>query len=393
MVRKPCWNWAALVAALTVASAARAERYNSLDELGGPQTAVIGPAPPADASDLQPDQVIVLQDGGVMRGRVTRDGERFVLARGTGQTFIPASKVLLVAASLEEAYQLRRKSLNPPTADGHLILAEWCLRHDLISNAQREIASACALEPRHARLELLERRLALANERQRAQASIVVRGAPETAPMPVSSTPADTAIGDLTPVAVERFTRKVQPVLVNSCTSAGCHQVGGATKFQLDRAILRGVSNRRTTMNNLAATLALVDRERPRLSPLLTVPRQTHGGMKQPVLGPRREAAFRHLDEWVALVAAQTAQPLPPQTPNESVESDAALGAADFREGQLPAEPAATDAVSPTRYGARLEHWQPRDPFDPEIFNRKYPPRANETAEADAPNSVVTGER
>ena len=109
---------------------------------------------------------------------------------------------------------------------------------------------------------------------------------------------------------LELFTRKVQPVLVNNCTASKCHQPGGRQSFQLDRALLRGEANRRTTMQNLSATLALVDRAHPEVSPLLTVPRQTHGGMTGPVFGPRQEQAFKHLADWVALVAPpRTAEP------------------------------------------------------------------------------------
>jgi hypothetical protein len=393
MVRNQRWDWMSVAIALSVTCAARADRYQSL-EANQPPAAASGTAPATSVatSDVQPEQIVILQDGGVLRGAVTRDGERYVLARGNGQTFIPAGNVLLVAGSLDEAYQQRRERLSPPTVEGHIVLAEWCLQHDLLPNAERELADIRALEPQHARLELLERRLALANERQRKQGEAAARGLADSPPVAVSAPPVATAIGDLPPGAIERFTRKVQPVLVNSCTSSGCHHLGGATQFQLDRAILRGMSNRRTTTHNLTATLALVDREQPRLSPLLTVPRRTHGGMKEPVFGPRREAAFRHLDEWVELVTAGTAQPFPPATLNESGELDADLDAAAIGEKEPPVEPGGVDAISTPRYGARLEHWQPRDPFDPEIFNRKYAPRANENAEVEASNSAVKGE-
>ena len=99
--------------------------------------------------------------------------------------------------------------------------------------------------------------------------------------------------------AVERFTRKVQPLLVNNCTTSGCHQAGGKQVYQLDRAVLHGLSNRRTTLSNLAATLALVNRDAPQQSLLLTVPRTEHADMKQPILGSRQDQQFRQLAEWV----------------------------------------------------------------------------------------------
>jgi hypothetical protein len=140
-------------------------------------------------------------------------------------------------------------------------------------------------------------------------------------------------------------------------------------------------------MNNLAATLALVDREQPRLSPLLTVPRRTHGNLKEPVFGPRREAAFRHLYEWVELVTADTAKPAtaPPQEPQDANASETG--------GPPSPETASATGATPTlRYGAQLERWLPRDEFDPEIFNRKYAAQADNTAEAGATNPSSSAE-
>ena len=166
-------------------------------------------------------------------------------------------------------------------------------------------------------------------------------------------------------------------------------------------------------MHNLAATLALVDRAHPQESPLLTVPRQTHGGMNRPIFGPRQEQAFKHLADWVALVApleptdeiapngadknaddapANSAAPnlispilRVPSSPDHSTANEAAAEKPDQDKFAEPAEnstvqtAAADDDEAMTtlkpphrlQYGARLEPWRPRDPFDPEIFNRQ----------------------
>jgi hypothetical protein len=223
--------------------------------------------------------------------------------------------------------------------------------------------------------------------------------------------------GDLPEGALERFTRKVQPVLVNNCTTSACHQPGGAQTFQLDRALLRGEANRRTTMQNLKAALALVDRNQPERSPLLTIPRQAHGGMAGPIFGPRHAQAYKHLADWVALLV-----PPPPAAPT-SIDEPA--NAEEKITAEVPAENGnAVPAIAPVRpanqteaiphkpnrrplpvrraavnddeqlstlrpphqlrYGARLESWQPRDPFDPEIFNRMQRART-QTASARTP--------
>jgi hypothetical protein len=140
-----------------------------------------------------------------------------------------------------------------------------------------------------------------------------------------------------------------------------------------------------------------------------------------PVFGPRQEQAFAHLVEWVALVTrAESTQP-PAAMTSEGVAgeiepaSDAlpAMEAAGLesrsrtpsgtfavREGgelsrSLPAEgtynklsgpsltgdtasaesddvaPRVAAATQPVQFGAQVRTWQPRDPFDPEIFNRR----------------------
>ena len=201
---------------------------------------------------------------------------------------------------------------------------------------------------------------------------------------------------------MEQFTRKVQPVLVNGCTTSGCHQPGGKQSFQLDRAMLHGLSNRRSTLRNLEATLALVDRHAPQQSDLLVVPREPHGGMGGPVFGPRQEQLATHLADWVAVVtgssvpdAATTAgQPQPHEPsvyermPDRLAEpirrvpfhaggvqpAVATAGATGESAGVVTAGHEVESLLGPPRplqYGAQLTTWQAKDPFDPEIFNRR----------------------
>jgi hypothetical protein len=221
--------------------------------------------------------------------------------------------------------------------------------------------------------------------------------------------------------ALELFARKVQPILVNSCTTSGCHQSGGRQSFQLDRAVLRGENSRRSTMHNLEATLALIDRHQLDKSPLLTIPHQRHGGMTAPIFGPRLEPAFKNLASWVDLVtsppanAAPSADAMPPANASDEyvdqnpspLPSDAVAQAPKITsaaQNRPLAEPAETatpptsqgaSAITPVsateqmptlksphqlKVGARLQTWQPRDAFDAEIFNRLQRARGNAPA-------------
>ncbi len=359
--------------------------------------------------------VLVLQDGGVLSGQITRAADWYLVSRDGGQIQIEKSRVMLVSRSLEEAYQFRRRQLNEQHAEPHLSLAAWCLRFGLLADAGRELADARRIDPDQPRLRLLERRLATmkAEPAESRRTDEHVSTPPRAASR--SQTISD-AVADLPDGVVERFTRKVQPVLVNDCTTSGCHQPRGAQSFQLDRALLRGESNRRTTMYNLEAALALVNREQPEQSPLLTIPRKTHGGMANPIFGPRQEQAYQHLVDWVALVAPPKPQPTDAAANVEDAKTDVTPGAKSKPPSTLlpmkpvatselerhpskvstgnpsikkpPAKPIARSPVQPAvareddvthtlrpphrlQYGVQLERWQPRDPFDPEIFNRQ----------------------
>src|SRR4051812_23788435 len=259
--------------------------------------------------------ILLLEDGGVLTGQITRVAGWYLVTRNGGQMQIAEKRVKLVCRTLGEAYEFRRQQIDGVKVADHLRLAEWCIRYELRVEAGRELAEARTIDPDQPRLAMLERRqekmgerpavkesvyLAGVNSRAKAQAAIVA---------PQESRAANAPANELPNGVVEMFTRKVQPVLVNSCSTSGCHQSGGKLSFQLDRALLRGEANRRTTMHNLEATLALVDRAHPDQSPLLTVPRKSHGGTTGPVFGPRQQQAFKHLVDWVAIVVPPAEAP------------------------------------------------------------------------------------
>lgn len=402
---RPSASLAALVSSFTIALVA-----SRADENGSP-----APQPIADGESA----ILVLQDGGVLTGEITRAADWYLVSRGSGQMQVAQSRVLLLCHTLHEAYEFKRRQIKGDKPADHLRLAEWCIRYELRDDAAVELAEARRLDPDMPRLDLLQRRLEKSAETPKPAESVYLASAnSHSKPRPAASAPQaplrqkPVPVGDLPDGVVELFTRRVQPVLVNSCTAAACHQPGGKQVFQLDRAILRGQSNRRTTMRNLEAALALIDREHPDQSPLLTIPRRTHGGMSGPIYGPRQEAAYKHLVDWVALVAPSKEEATAPDSDGNPPEAndEAGVPAAEpsrYRAkpklaaaNQLPADsrpnadgvPAsASDLdVRPTlkqphrlQVGAKqLNAWQPRDEFDPEIFNRIQRARAQGTPAA-----------
>ncbi len=360
--------------------------------------------------------VLLLRDSGVLSGIITRAADWYVVERNHGHIQIAKSRVLLACRTLDEAYEYRRREVQQDNPAEHLRLAEWCIRYELREAARHELANTRRLDPDLPRLALLERRLEKmgmgAIEKESVYLTAAKGAETKADDTIVNSKGAVTASAtDLSPRAVELFTRKVQPVLVNNCTTGGCHQPGGKESFQLDRSLLRGESNRRTTMHNLETTLALVDRAHPEKSPLLTVPRRTHGRTSSPIFGPRQEQAFRHLADWVELVAPSTDKAVTlavatvdGRTGASSIEPAAASEAAASgseppparRQFALHASDSASDDPSMTlrsphhlQVGVQLKSWQPRDEFDPEIFNRAQRARGQESVQPSASEAMI----
>jgi hypothetical protein len=396
-VRHKMLSAAVLAAALVAAFELRAHETQ--------RTSTTQPPAAAGGSSAQ-QRVLILRDGGVLTGELRQEGERYLVKRGSLEVQVRLANVLLVATSMDDAYEQRRRSLGQGNTTAHLQLAEWCLRFNLIEQAAAELAAAEKIEPHNGMLTLLTRRLELG--RQRAHNPPPAKTPTKTEnPAEIELISAEANVGELPEGAVELFTRRVQPVLVNNCSTAGCHDAGGEQKFQLDRSLLHGLANRRSTMRNLAATLELVDRRQPQLSPLITVPRQTHGGMEQPVFGPRHEAALRHLVEWVVLVTRSTSQPREKELPTDGVQTPATneagpdplappnsrvsrtLNTNEVEHAALfDAELAEFELTQPReqriQFGAQQPiRWQPRDEFDPELFNRKYSPASDGEPVAD----------
>jgi hypothetical protein len=197
--------------------------------------------------------------------------------------------------------------------------------------------------------------------------------------------PNEALVAELPEGALEDFTRRVQPILANNCTTSGCHRVDGPQQFQLNRDLLHGMANRRSTMRNLVATLNLVNKETPLESELLAQASAAHGGMEAPPLPLHQRELHQRLEEWVLLVSGQ--KPAEPELPDASVvlagrggsrkggvvqvsgieapTLDDNVTTANFDDVAMP-----DSAAKRMRVGVQLKKWSPRDEFDPEIFNR-----------------------
>lgn len=358
--------------------------------------------PAEPALQLAPEKgVLVLRNGNLLEGKITKSGDTYYVWRPDGQINIPAADVDLFCRDVEEGYRIKRARLVDPRLHDHLKLCEWCLRHKLLPQGAEQLSKAVALDPNHPAVGLLERRLQWllqappASEAPAGQENGVAAGTPKEAPAPTPATMTgeqlDRLSQELPTVVVAQFTQMIQPTLLNQCTTSGCHLANSGAKWELTRIAGEG-PRRRTTQRNLFSTLAWIDREHPDQSPLLTMALQAHGKAKTPPFHAKEMAGYQQLALWVQMaadgktkpapktvqsVAPSGASETPPPTAGAPESGMAAPASADAPVrglGQPPTGPDRTskDASSKDKRPPQPFEFAPKDPFDPESFNRQF---------------------
>jgi hypothetical protein len=346
--------------------------------------------------------VLLLRNGSVMEGNIFRAGDRYEVGLKDGDVRVRADDVEFVGESLDACYEHRRAAISFDKVSDHLELSEWCLRHGLHSLAGKELRDAMVCDPTHPKIGVVERRLRLAIEAQPASKP----GEPQRLSAP-SAEDLDRLVRGMPAGTVEAFTNTIQPMLINQCSTAGCHGPTSSTTLRLMRVAANRTQSRRATQRNLHAVLSCLDTEKPDNSPLLTVPIRPHGTSRAAMFTNQQTQQYRQLVAWVYAVANQkpessdaqsgegdwpTVEKRQPKSIQTTAANDAAesptiaakyLEAESKKPAALKEKPSATNRLSrrhlpgqssmrsqPTR-GEVSTEGEPADPFDPEEFNRQ----------------------
>jgi hypothetical protein len=356
-------------------------------ELAGADDAV-----PTAATRAAAEGILVLRTGVVVSGKIVRSGDHYEVQSPTGTMAVPETLVKLHAPNLGEAYaRLRASAEAQHGANGRISLAQWCLTNHLEREACQELRDALALEPDREDAKRLLRD---------AEETIKARGKP-TKPAPAAidhsrasrqaEGTADEAgsLGGLSRTEALQFARRIQPVLVNNCTAAGCHGRDSQTGFRLSKVTPGKDASRHAAERNLAEILEQIDVKKPGSSPLLTVPRGNHGRRGREIFaGPRGEEQLAELARWVTAVAAEEAQREKrrasgggTKNASEQVASRDTGGLPSGKPSAATRDPFAPAATSGAGPNARRPEQSPlppgrSDPFDPANFNRTTAGRA-----------------
>lgn len=320
-------------------------------------------APPARG------RILILDNHELIEGEISLQGERYKIRRPVGELALPASQVLTVVASPDDAFRYIRERLKPTSAEDHVRLARWCLSQRMPDHAIEQAAEAARLKGATPRFrELVCEPIRLQAEAMKAPVKPVTAPAPKPVEEEVPAT-------DASPEAFSLFVTKIQPILTNTCTN--CHSSGRAGSFKLMPASASGAISKRSLQLNLAAAAVQINRSQPSASPILLKAVVMHGDSAGPPIKDRQTAAFKYLDEWVRLMTGGRVG----DSPAPSVEKATAPDA------PAPLPPMSAPPISPTKAtGDETESGPSRvrsnpvpppitsDPFDPAEFNKKAKP-------------------
>ena len=94
------------------------------------------------ASSILPaqEQWAVLQNGQTLQGKVSIADGRYTIVMPNGSRIIIAeAQINFVADSINEIYWEKWSRVDPTDASSHIHLFRWCLKHDLLDEAQKQI--------------------------------------------------------------------------------------------------------------------------------------------------------------------------------------------------------------------------------------------------------------
>ena len=267
----------------------------------------------ADNSAPAQPGILVLRNGEILEGQISQKDDRYVVVLTDGEIRLLARDVDFLCHSLDEAYEVQSKRIVGQRIEDRLQLANWCMRNNLIVPAAREITAAKAIDPNDRRAAVLERRLQEmlnpTTEESASKESADTESASASDPLekPVKATlPANT--DDLERLArnlprgtLESYSTTILPMLLNHCSTAGCHSVGTQSKFVLLRPTPGSATARRLTLRDLHNTLDWIDYDTPASSKLLTSARQAHGTCTAPAIEKEESREYQQLVSWIIL--------------------------------------------------------------------------------------------
>ncbi|MGE3316847.1 MAG: hypothetical protein AB7O26_17155 [Planctomycetaceae bacterium] len=323
-------------------------------------------------------RMVVLRSGRVVEGKVSRNSAGYVVDLPTGGISISEKQVKFVADDRADACRKMAEFVDTSTADGHLQLADWCMKNTFYDEAANELRAALSIDPaRGDARRMLTRLEDLRNPKNpihRTQERTVGRTTDGFEAGEIKS------LGGLSRNNAVTYMSKVQPILMNRCAMTSCHGPQEKNDFRLERVSVGQNTHRLVSDRNLAQVLKYIDSDNASKSRLLTVPSGPHGKNNLPVFsGVLAAEQLKTLETWVNSVSRETGKRQRDddsrpklddvQPPGTIAEADSRMNLIQQTSGTLPSNK--ENNGKPDLLEKVLREERP-DPFDPAEFNRRF---------------------
>lgn len=258
-------------------------------------------------------QYLVLKNGAVISGLITRDGAVYVIVSpgSTGESRYQATMVAKVCDTCNDVYQLLKRSSIPDDSDDHCRLARFCLAHSMMKEAKLEIEEAIKYDRRSSDAQLLLKQWTT-QQQAVGKPSIDVPALPkETIPLlPAGSLDDWPAVAS--PEGRMDFSRRIQPILMMGCGTGACHGVPeGKRGFVLKKGLPGAPIPMHITNTNLERTLGLLNKDVLEASELIKRAQQPHGHIKNWPVSIDHQATLK---QWIMYAAGKQEPPRQPDT-------------------------------------------------------------------------------
>lgn len=356
---------------------------DEMEQIGSPEEEIV-PKEPVDDSDTATPKgpLLVLKNGNVVFGDIEETGDFYEVTSGKAGKRVEMrfhrNQVEMLCETLAEAFQRKQPNARKNGAENWLKFIAWCIRYRMFEEAKEELDAFSEIHPRSKRVAEMRKQI----EFQESEPESTGPTSPSPL-LPVEKALPEEFSGqrlrELPDETMETFNKTIQPLLVRSCASVRCH--GGESKNYLltYSTMVKGFSSQ-ATHRNLRATLAHIDFRDPEASPLLTMAIEAHGGSTKAPIVDARDKQFHVLAAWIEKLAASHAAQRPATIrPQDSTlrqvrtapdESDKA-GPPDDEEIDISDAPT-LESIRGAKKKTSNKPFVPKDPFDPEIFNRKH---------------------
>lgn len=328
-------------------------------------------------------QFLVLKNGQEIEGIINQDSKQTVIQTASGSKLIFANhKVDFVSPTLAAAYWQKVARVGPTDATGHIELFHWCLDRSMLEQAGNQIKLLMEMDVSAIKLEFLfekltkQRQLALNPPALKPKMGESVESSSKirqvtfekaTGPSMPSAAEVESSAAGLSPDSIRFYKRKIEPLLIRSCYTAGCHDTK-SNMMPLRHLPGNQLVPKRMSQANLHEILKHIDSRRPFKNPFFAAATEAHADIDKPIIR-RGSKQFENLRQWLVMISNQ---PFDFHSATPPLDLAAPKPSSENRLDQ----PQSPNFDSPPNIPALKSHPPKpslqKDPFDPEVFNRKF---------------------